>query len=163
MTRPLTKLALAALAAAALLLPIALQAAGPAPEGKALLEHITKADPYVKWQLMPGTMKMRTGAEPHGALQNVYVNAAAFKAFKDKAGSLPDGAVIVKENYMADKKLAAVTVMYKKKGYNPEGGDIMWLKYGPDMKILAEGKAAMCISCHASAKANDFVLLAPLK
>jgi len=132
-------------------------------DGAHLLMHITKTDPYVKWNLMPGTTRMRQGLEPHGALQNVYVNKLAMKAFKDKAGSLPDGAIIVKENYTPDGKLAAVTVMNKKKGYNPEAGDYLWLKYTPDMKIQAQGKADPCIKCHAKAKDNDWVVLAPLK
>jgi len=132
-------------------------------DGMALMLQITKTDPYMKWDLMPGTTKMRQGSEPHGALQNVYVNKLAMKAFKDKAGVLPDGATIVKENYSADGKLGAVTVMSKKKGYNPEAGDYLWLRYGPDMKIQAEGKAAPCIKCHANAKGNDYVMLAPLK
>ena len=135
----------------------------PAAEGQALLDHITKTDPYAKWDLMPGTQKMRVGREPHGTLQNVYVNKAAMKAFKDKAGAMPDGAIIVKESYTPDKKPGAVTVMYKKKGFNPEAGDYMWLRYGPDMKIQVQGKAAPCIQCHTQAKANDFVILAPLK
>ncbi|MDO9631508.1 MAG: cytochrome P460 family protein [Humidesulfovibrio sp.] len=151
----------------ALLLPVSLMAADmtkmPAADGQALQDYITKTDPYAKWDLMPGTTKMRQGKEPHGALQNVYVNKAALKAIKDKAGAMPDGAIVVKENYMADKKLSSVTVLYKKKGFNPEAGDYMWLKYGADMKILAQGKPAPCIQCHTQAKANDYVILAPLK
>jgi hypothetical protein len=135
----------------------------PAADGQALLDYITKTDPYAKWDLMPGTTKMRQGKEPHGALQNVYVNKLALKAISDKAGVMPDGAIIVKENFMPNKMLGAVTVMYKKKGFNPEAGDYMWLKYGPDMKIMAQGKADMCIQCHATAKTNDYVVLVPLK
>jgi hypothetical protein len=158
---------LLALAWLTLLLPTALMAADmaqmPAADGQALLDHITKTDPYAKWDLMPGTTRMRQGREPHGALQNVYVNKAALKAITDKAGAMPDGAIIVKENYMPDQKLGSVTVLYKKKGFNPEAGDYMWLKYGADKKILAQGKPAPCIGCHAQAKANDYVILAPLK
>ena len=132
-------------------------------DGMSLMMHITKKDPYMKWDLMPGTTRMRQGMEPHGALQNVYVNKLALKAIKDKAGMLPDGAIIVKENYAPDGKPGAITVMSKKKGYNPEAGDYMWLKYGPDMKIQAEGKADPCIKCHTKAKDNDYVMLAPLK
>jgi len=42
---------------------------------------------------------------------------------------------------MPNKKLAAVTVMYGKSGSNPQAGDHFWLKYTPDGKIEAEGKA----------------------
>ncbi len=188
MKRTLVKI-LAAAGLCALLLPAALMAADmgkmvgaaemmPGMEGKmsgpgmammqgadgaSLLMHITKTDPYMKWDLMPGTTRMRQGQEPHGALQNVYVNKLAMKAFKDKAGMLPNGAIIVKENYTPDGKLAAVTVMSKKKGYNPEAGDYLWLKYTPDMKIQAQGKADPCIKCHSKAKDNDWVMLSPLK
>jgi hypothetical protein len=134
-----------------------------AADGAALMRYILKTDPYVKWDLMPGTTRMRQGKEPHGALQNVYVNKLAYKAIVGKAGSLPDGATIVKENYTAAGKLSAVTVLQKKKGYNPEAGDYLWLKYGPDMKILAQGKADPCIKCHTAAKDNDYIMLAPLK
>jgi len=134
-----------------------------ATDGMSLMRHILKTDPYMKWDLMPGTTRMRQGKEPHGALQNVYVNKLAFKAITAKAGALPDGAIIVKENYTADGKLGAVTVMSKRKGYNPDAGDYLWLKYGPDMKIMAQGKADPCIKCHTAAKDNDYVMLAPLK
>lgn len=36
---------------------------------------------------------------------------------------------------MPDKKLAAVTVMYKVKGYNPDAGEIFWMKFLQDGKI----------------------------
>jgi hypothetical protein len=58
---------------------------------------------------------------------------------------------------MPDKTLAAVTVMYKKAGYNPEAGDFFWLKYTPDGNIEAEGKAPMCIACHRAAQGGDFL------
>ncbi len=40
-------------------------------------------------------------------------------------GPMPAGAIVVKENYMPDKKLAAITVMYKVAGYNPEVGNLV--------------------------------------
>jgi hypothetical protein len=63
----------------------------------------------------------------------------------------------------SDKKLVAITVMYKVKGYNPEAGDWFWAKYGPDGKIAAEGKVNSCIECHGAKKANDFIHTAALK
>jgi len=71
-----------------------------------------------------------------------------------------------KGNYMPDKKLAAITVMYKVVGYNPEIGDWFWARYTPDGKVEAEGKsgmADMCIGCHGKAKGNDFLFTGALK
>ena len=114
----------------------------------------------------PAKGKLYKGTEPHGALLTTYVNNPALAAIKGKKGTMPAGAIVVKENYMPDKKLAAITVMYKVAGYNPEGGDWFWAKYTPDGKVEAEGKsgmADMCIGCHGKAKGNDFLYTGELK
>ena len=94
----------------------------------------------------------------------MYLNRTAAGNPKD----LPNGSIIIKENYGPDKKtLMAVTVMYRSKGYNPQAGDWYWAKYNPDgtiakmppekgsMKIA--GKAKGCIMCHGeTAEGNDF-------
>ena len=135
----------------------------PAADGKALWDYL-KMEKYAKnWKKLPGTKAFYAGKEPHGALLTSYVNKIAYDAIKGKKGMLPDGAIIVKENYSADKKLGALTVMYKVKGYNPQAGDWFWVKYLPDGKIAAEGKVGACINCHASAKANDYIFGAPSK
>lgn len=36
---------------------------------------------------------------------------------------MADSSSVVKENYTADKKFVAFSVIYEIKGYNPEGGD----------------------------------------
>ncbi|MBE0599359.1 MAG: cytochrome P460 family protein [Desulfuromonadales bacterium] len=128
----------------------------PAAEGKALYQYITQTDSYEKWPMWPGKKEFYSGTEPHGALLTTYVNEPALQALQKNA-PLPDGAIIVKENYTPDKKLAAVTVMYKKAGFNPQAGDYFWLKYGPQGKIEAEGKADGCINCHRAAQGNDFL------
>jgi hypothetical protein len=47
-----------------------------------------------------------------------------FAASAGEGGAaLPAPAIVVKENYKSDKKLAAITVMYKVLGFNPEAGD----------------------------------------
>jgi hypothetical protein len=135
----------------------------PAADGKALWDYL-KMEKYAKnWKMWPGKKAFYPGKEPHGALLTTYVNKIAYDAIKGKKGQLPDGAIIVKENYSPDKKLGALTVMYKVKGYNPAAGDWFWVKYLPDGKVAVEGKVDACINCHASAKANDYVGTAPLK
>ena len=142
------------------------KAALPAATGKDLWDYLTKVKYQKSFTLWPGKGKLYKGTEPHGALLTTYVNKPALAAIKGKKGTMPADAIIVKENYMPDKKLAAITVMYKVAGYNPEVGDWFWAKYTPDGKIEAEGKsgmANMCIGCHGKAKGNDFLFTGELK
>ncbi len=118
--------------------------------------HITIHKPYQNWALWPGKGKLYKGKEPHGSLLTTYVNEVALDSIK-KAQGMTDRAMIVKENYDANKKLMAVTVMYKVKGYNPEGGDWFWAKYDPKMEIQAEGKVKECMDCHGTVKDNDYI------
>lgn len=135
----------------------------PAANGKALWDYL-KMEKYAKhWKMWPGKKALYPGKEPHGALLTTYVNKIAYEAIKEKRGMFSDGSIIVKENYTADKKLAALTVIYKVKGYNPEAGDWFWAKYLPDGKVAAEGKVDACIQCHGMQKANDYIQTAPLK
>ena len=135
----------------------------PATDGKALIEYITKKSDYTSWPLFPGTSRLYQGAHPHGAFLTTYVSDDALKAMNAKKGTLPSGAIIVKENYSPEKKLAAVTVMYKKAGYNPEAGDWFWIKYALDGQIEKEGKVAGCINCHRAVQGNDWVFTGPVK
>lgn len=76
---------------------------------------------------------------------------------------MADGAIIVKENYTADKKFVALSVMYNIKGYNPNGGDWFWIKYSPDGKVETVGGVKGCIDCHARKKDNDYTFTGDMK
>lgn len=134
----------------------------PITDGKDVIDYLNKNN-YQSWQLWPGKTKLYEGKHPHGALLTTYVSKGAYDAIEAKAGRIPDGEFIVKENYTPNKKLAAVTVMYKKDGYNAEGGDWFWLKYAPDGTIQKEGKVGGCIGCHAAVKNNDWLFIGPVK
>lgn len=134
----------------------------PITDGKDVIDYLNKNN-YQNWQLWPGKTKLYEGKHPHGALLTTYVSKGAYDAIEAKAGRIPDGEFIVKENYTPNKKLAAVTVMYKKDGYNAEGGDWFWLKYAPDGTIQKEGKVGGCIGCHAAVKNNDWLFIGPVK
>lgn len=132
-------------------------------EGKAFIKYITDKNDYTKWPLFPGKDKLYKGAHPHGALLTTYVSPDAMAAMRGKKGVIPSGGIIVKENYTPEAKLAAVTVMYKKAGYNPDAGDWFWIKYAPNGAIEKEGKVAGCINCHRAVQGNDWVFTGPLK
>jgi len=131
------------------------QAAMPGPDGAQLSNYIMKDNPYTNWKLWPGTKKLYKGMEPHGALLTVYVNQVALDSMKEK--SFAEGSIIVKENYTPDKKLAALTTMYKVKGSNSEGGDWFYLNSTPDGKVGGAGKVEGCMKCHAKATDKDYV------
>ena len=97
------------------------------------------------WKLWPGTTEMYQGDDPHGAKLTTILNPAAFDAI---GGTMPDGAIIVKENYSPEGELGAVTVMYKKSGYNPDHNDWYWLKELADGTIEKEGMVMGCQDCH---------------
>ena len=112
----------------------------------------------LSWHYVPGEPAGKyKGGAPHGAILRTFTNDIAFDALSKKAFPLPEGAVVVKENYMPDGKLAAITVMQKIKDFNPEGGDWFWAKYTPDGTVQASGKVGGCIGCHAQKKASDWI------
>lgn len=136
---------------------VMMQETMPAADGMALKTYITETAPYEKWELWPGKGRLYPGSEPHGAYLTTYVNAAALEAITAKAGTLPGGAMVVKENYTPGKELAAITVMYKVNDYNPDGGNWYWLKYTPDGTVEAEGKVDGCINCHSNVRSSDWM------
>ncbi len=138
------------------IIPSETQIVMPGPDAEKLNEYIIKYNPYRAWSLWPDKGRLYKGTEPHGLLLTTFVNDTALHSIKKKKG-MADGSLIVKENYTADKKFTALSVMYKIKGYNPEAGDWFWVKYAPDGKVLASGKVEACINCHVKRKDNDYI------
>lgn len=126
----------------------------------AVWKEITETSDYTKWSFWPDHKGMQPGKAPHGPFHKVYVNDLALNA---KTVPFPDGAIVVKENYSKEKKLAAITIMKKIKGYNPEGGDWYWVKYSPEGKADKAGKVQGCIKCHGAHKMNDYVFVHMIK
>lgn len=129
----------------------------PRPDADSLWSYITETSPYQEREFWPGHEGMYPGKSPHGAFLKLYANEPAIAAAK--AGEpMPDGAIIVKENYGKDQKtLMALTPMYKIKGYNPDGGDWYWAKYGADGAVEAAGQPKGCINCHQVQKDSDWL------
>lgn len=130
--------------------------------GDVLWDRITEEADYTNYEFWPGHEGLMPGQAPHGAYHKVYINALLLNALPIENRTAPDGSIIVKENYSPDQTMAAVTVMAKVEGYNPEHGDWFWAKYSPQGEVQAEGKPDGCISCHAGMKSNDYVIIQPL-
>jgi hypothetical protein len=125
----------------------------------------TDFDIYANW---PGQDGMRPGQSPHGKFHEVYINATLASALPIASKTAPNGSIIVKENFNADKKLTNIAVMAKVTGYNPDDGDWFWAIYDPQGMIIVnnnfplEGRLDYCYKCHAGVKDNDYVILWPL-
>ena len=104
-----------------------------------------------EWKLFPGSTEKYPGTDPHGMLLTTYVNPAAFEAIEDGA-TTPSGSIIIKENYSPEGNFGAITVMYKKSGYNPDHNDWYWLKQLADGTVEKEGQVMGCQDCHVDAK-----------
>lgn len=139
----------------------------PDTTGASLWAHMRRADFKRNWSTWPGKGKLYRGREPHGALLTTYLNGLAYDALTNKAGRMPAGAIIVKENYAPDSTLVATTVMYKVADYNPDAGDWYWVKFLADGKVdrdgMAQGRVPTCIQCHGAQKSNDYVFTGSLK
>lgn len=135
----------------------------PGADAAKLYEYVTKSVPYARWDMWPGKKKMYPGTQPHGDYLTTYVNDTGMFAIRKKTGIMPEGSIIAKENYGIDKKFNALSVMYKVKGYNSAAADWFWAKYDKDGKVLASGRAEVCIKCHEKKKDNDYIFTGELK
>lgn len=128
---------------------------------------------WVNWKMWPDKAALYKGKEPHGALLTTYVNDAALKTIINNKGQMPPEAIIIQENYTADKTLDFITLMYKKEGFNPKVNNWFWVKFGSDGKIATAekygktmklaGKVATCIECHGEQSTNDYLFTSPLR
>ena len=131
-----------------------------------LWQKIQSAEYQKNWALFPGKGKLYEGTEPHGMLLTTYVNPTAESGLTSGAKELEKGSILIKENYMPDEKLAAVTVM-EKTGDGKD--DWFWVKYNPDGTVatmdmdkdgktvqvpVAGGMKTMCATCHAASTAG---------
>lgn len=107
----------------------------------ALWSYLQQARYQQNWRMWPGKNRLYKGTEPHGMLLTTYVNDLGYDALTNGAASLPPGAIVVKENYMPDSTLAAVTTMYKLEGYNPHHQDWFFAKHDPQGKAEVSGRA----------------------
>ena len=135
----------------------------PDTTAASVLAYLDEVDYQESWELWPGLGEKYQGGEPHGMLLTTYLNPAAFDALEGLEGVMPDGAIIIKENYTPEGNLAASTIMYKKSGYNPAHNDWFWVKALADGTVEKEGMVEGCQNCHGDVKENDYVWTGPLQ
>lgn len=123
--------------------------------------HIVKKDAaYNTWDKITSDRPLEGVENPHGTTSKTYANKVA----ADDSKSLPNGSVLVREDYDANRKRQSISVLYRVKDYDKDHGNWYWIKYlengtvarGADDKPIA-GKVGSCIECHGKAGGKDFV------
>jgi hypothetical protein len=144
-------------------MPGAGDVADDVPSGAKLFTRISQDDPYHNWAQFPDHQGTFPSVLPHGPISQVFINSVVEGALNNFAGALADGSIIVKENVGIDPSVteAALTVMWKVAGFDPDNNDWFWANMTPEGEIVAEGKVAACAACHGGARANDFVFVHP--
>ena len=113
------------------------------------------------------------GVHPHGA---ILTNVESTLTIAGNTGPVivknnfgGEGATINSVSADPEKHLKAITVMYKRAGYDPDNKDWFWAKYLPDGSLdknpkglqlagrVAKGAKAGCIACHTAAPGGDLV------
>lgn len=141
----------------------------PDADAAAVMEYVNDTNPYSAWGTWPSdewnnfNTNLVSG-EPHGNVVRIYVNEIALEAADGLNNELPEGSMIVKENYVGTDpenpgELDALTIMYKVDGFNNDANDWFWVKAKPDgSQIDAEGAVDGCIGCHSQEGNQDYVL-----
>ncbi len=154
---------------AAVQMPQASAVAAADTTGAAIWVHLQESDYQNTWTLWPGKGELYTGQEPHGMLLTTYLNDVALRSLSSGASSMAPGAIIVKENYMPDGILAAITTMFKVRGYNPDVNDWFFTKHLPSGQLdraptgmALEGRLPGCTNCHRAMQTNDYLFTSQL-
>ena len=118
-----------------------------------------KANNYKNWSAGPSAITDLSFADSdaHGSYVKLYMNRTA----AGNASKLPDGSVIVLENFDQFKSLDSISVMYRSDSYNKKSKNWYWVEYKPDGSLVQQisknqsGVINSCIECHSGAGGGD--------
>lgn len=143
--------------------------AGPDTTGAAIWAHLQESNYAEDWELWPDKGRQYPGQQPHGAQLTTMMNEVAYQALMSDATEFPDGAIVVKQNFMPDGTLAAVTTMYKVEGYNADHNDWFFTKHLASGELdrtptgmAMQGRLQGCQTCHMAKADNDYIFTGEL-
>lgn len=118
-----------------------------------------KANNYKNWSAGPSaeTDLSFSDSDAHGSYVKLYMNRTA----AGNASKLPDGSVIVMENFDQFKTLDSIAVMYRSDSYSKKSKNWYWVQYKPDGSLVKQssknqsGVINSCIKCHSDAGGGD--------
>lgn len=99
------------------------------------------------WELLPGKAPMHVGTEGHGVLLTAYADPVAMAAIERASLSLPSGAAIAVEDFLADSSLSTISVMVRVLDSAGESGEWRFTRFGSAGEVDT-GPMDECRSCH---------------
>jgi hypothetical protein len=121
---------------------------GPDTTPKAVRDWLETERYRERWVLWPDSLPIRPATEPHhGALLTGYANPIAIDALERGLTPLPDGSILLVEDYAADTTLTSVSVMVRAGEAGPEDGGWGFVRLGSAGEI-DPGGATACAACH---------------
>jgi len=132
----------------------------PSGDTKALeaLYDSTDISDYRSWDLFPGSTGFMDGSQgngPHGRYVTVYANDVAVGAVSNDDIDMPDGAIVMKDAFDAEKSLRATVLMAKSRSVwhygviSVHGVDsVQFIRFGK----AGTDAAASCNDCHIDAE-----------
>jgi hypothetical protein len=117
---------------------------------------------YTGYHYWPDHEGLSPGQAPHGVFHKVFINKLLYEALPVSGGEVPNGSIVVKENYSSDEAPAGLTVMVKVDGFHPEHNDWFWASYSMEGKVNIAGQVTGCIDCHAGMRRNDYIIIHPI-
>lgn len=126
-----------------------------------------KADFKTNGQFFTNMKTAVKGTSPHGTQQTWY-STNVQGLLSGTSFTVPEGTVAIKEfDMMSDGTMDGYAVMVKKPvGYDAANNDWYYEMRLLDGTVKSDppaGKTQMCIDCHVSAKASDFLAATKLK
>lgn len=142
----------------------ALLAEGTTPSSSSLWKSVRQVMHHRL--LLPASKRYQPGSRAGDYYTIDGVNPTALAYVHRERGVMhstrfPVGSLLIKENYDVHHRLVNITAMLKADRFDT--GDHNWImaNYSPGGKVLAFGKVAACINCHAIAGKSDFVFAPP--
>lgn len=147
------------------LLPGASVAGAAAPSPAVLWKRIVALE-HDPRSILPGSRLYQPGSRTVDAFTIDRADRATRQAIRRAGGIVhlrryPSGALLIKENFSRPGRATGVTAMLKLPGYDPADRNWVMAAYAPGGRVIAYGKVASCIGCHALVRKQDFVYAPP--
>jgi hypothetical protein len=138
-------------------------AAPPSPAQLWRRIEILMHDPH---SIMPGSRPYQPGSRTIDAYTIDRADASSRRAILGAGDILrvrryPAGSLYIKENFSSPGHETGVTAMLKLPGYDPSDRNWVMAAYTPEGRVVAYGRVASCIGCHALVRNQDFVYAPP--